>query len=315
MIKNKLLNELNDIAPIYIDEHLEWSKRKKVARTMMYKTVSVAACLVLVITSVFALMPGGFLRGNDHGIVPQESSTTDTQIGDHTPPQIDPPTVIYAENLELGAVGNEVVVFPPELGSVRFAGNLYELMYDDETYEDCVFAVSVSFYMEFKESEEYHTLIAESKKVYESMWDRYNNEFLPHKLKVHNTDAMDWNCEDCLHYHSLHEQDEKRVDDLNREALEASEREREEHEIKLREYGNSLMESLGLDYRFVTVNWINAEPVITQEFRILHLTKEQLLNFKVTDEIGAEFVLLPEWADCGEDVINRDYNSYPVQIE
>lgn len=51
-MKNNILNELDAIDPIYIDEHLEWGKRKKTTYIMIYRAISVAACLVFIVTSV-----------------------------------------------------------------------------------------------------------------------------------------------------------------------------------------------------------------------------------------------------------------------
>lgn len=262
-------------------------------------------------------MHGGFFKTDNSENKPSDTEQNDTQHGNFKNPHADPLKIVYAEGFEIKIddSSSENTMIPT--GSVIFTGSLYDIISSHELYSDSVFAVSVSFSMKYEESEEYLSLIAEAEELYDSMWGRYYNEFQSHKLNSHNTEVMDWNCEDCLRYHSLYEQDEKKIDDLNREALKVSEREREEHDIKLSEYCNSLIESMGIDYRFVTINWINAsddiEPVVTQELRILHLTKEQLLNFKVTDEIGAEFVLLPEWVDCGEDIINRDYNLYTAQ--
>ena len=260
---------------------------------------TIAACLVLIVTSVLVLIPGGFFKTENPGT--------------------DPLKIVYAKDLEIKIDDRNSENIMISTGCVKFTGSLYDIVRDAEPYIDCTFAVSVSFSMEFKESEEYLSLIAEAEDLYESMWNRYYNEFQPHILNVHNTEVMDWNCEECLQYKALHEQDEIKIDDLNREALRVSEIDRENHDKKVRECGNSLFESMNLEYRFVTINWTNMpdspEPVITQELRILHLTKEQLLNFKVPDEIGAEFILLPEWVDCGESVIYRDYSLYPIEIE
>lgn len=308
-MKNKLLEELYDIDPIYINEHLEWDKRSKNKRAMLYRIASVAACLVLMVTSICVLIPGGIF----------DAVLNKTQDGDYNDPHSVPTKIVYANNYEIKIDDNSSEIEKLPIEGVTFTGSLYNIINDKELYIDSTFAVNVSFSMEFKESEDYYALIAEAENIYESMWNRYYNEFQLHKLSVHNTEVMDWKCEDCLRYHSLHEQDEKKIDDLNREALNVREKDREKHDIKLREYGNSLIESMGLDCRFVTLNWINAsddvEPVVIQELIILHLTKEQLLNFKVPDGIGAEFTLLPEWVDCGESVIYRDYSLYPVELD
>ncbi len=87
----------------------------------------------------------------------------------------------------------------------------------------------------------------------------------------------------------------------------------------VREYGNSLLTAAGLNYRFVTICWTDGgdstEPVSVETLRILHLTKEQLRSFRVPSDIGAQFVLLPKWVDCGKDTVYRDFSLLPIQCE
>ena len=93
----------------------------------------------------------------------------------------------------------------------------------------------------------------------------------------------------------------------------------EDRGATVREYGNSLLTAAGLNYRFVTICWTDGgdstEPVSVQTLRILHLTKEQLRSFRVPGDIGAQFVLLPKWVDCGKDTVYRDFSLLPIQCE
>ncbi len=315
-LERKVLISLSDIAPEYIDEHLEWDNRRTALKKTLLKNLSVAACIMLVLTAVFTIIVKDFTSGP--AVLPQESSPSNIQLGSETGPQIDKLDVIYAEDFNINSIGGEVV-YHYKSGSVNYRGELHDLIFDDEKYEGNVFAVNISFSADLKNSDAYYELVSKAETLHKAMWKRYDNEFKNHKLGAHNSEVMSWSCDECLYYNSLHEQDTEEIDRLYREAEEVNQSDIAAHREYLRKYCKSYIETMGLEYSCVKVIWGNgyddSDPIDTQEIVMLHLTKEQLKTFKAPNDVAVEFTLLPEWTDTGETVIYRDSDLYPVQCE
>ncbi len=339
-----LSDNLGEVDSYFLDEYYENRRRRAVRRSSIVKYSGMVAAVAVVITLSLTVMLSTFrasptsdpadtlnvtLDNTENESVGGESSVPETDNNkfnkeEHTKPNYNDYTVIYAEEKDdsLGdIVEDEVYIEPPKSGEVRFSGELYDIIKSDELYENTLLAVEMSLHMEFVESEEYKQIKAEAQRKSDMMWERYNNEFLPHiKTHLHTQGTMDWNCDECLRLHKLHETDESDIDNMNREADIILETDHEAHVQKVKERAEVYKASLGLEFKNVKVIWSD-DPQKVDEFttvwdvRFAYLTKEQIASFDASDDIGVELKLIPRWMDAGEDVIYRSQDFYPVTIE
>lgn len=329
--KNILTDKLGEIDSKFLDEYHDRRSRRGVRRKNVMKYCSIAASVMIVITISLATMlpmfrntPAGNPVDTSNGVVDNADSNKDNPINDNNKPDYSDYTVIYANDKDYSSGDNvevEDVYIPPKSGEVRFRGQLYEIIESDDVYENKLFAVQMSFHMEFEESEEYKQMIAYAQSRSDKMWERYNNEFLPHiKTHSHTQGTMDWNCDECLRLHNSHETDESDIENMYREADTILESDREAHAEKVKERAEAYISSLGLEFKNVKVIWSDDpekvdEFTVVWEVRFTYLTKEQLATFEAPDDLGIEFSLVPEWMEIEEEVIYRSQNLYPVTLE
>ena len=336
--KNILTDKLGEIDSRFLDEYHDRRSRRGVRRKNVMKYCSIAASVMLVITISIATMlpmfrniPTGNPVDTSNGVIDNQDSNKDNAdsnkdnpVKDNNKPDYSNYTVIYADEKDYSLddkVEVEVDIEPLQPGVVRFSGELNEILKSDEAYENTLFAVEMSFNMEFEESAEYKQMLADAQSINDLMWERYNNEFLPHiKTHSHTQGTMDWSCDECIGLHNLHETDESDIDNMYREADNILETDLEEHAEKVKERAEAYISSLGLEFKNVKVIWSDDPEKVDEstsvwEVRFTYLTKEQLTSFEAPEDLGIELSLVPEWIDTEEEVIYRSQDLYPFTLE
>ncbi|MBR5322592.1 MAG: hypothetical protein IKU48_03510 [Clostridia bacterium] len=336
--KNLLTDKLGEIDGKFLDECHNRRSRRALRRKSIMKYGSLAASVMIVIAiSLMAMLPafrntpaGNPIDTSTGGIDNVDTdndnsdSSKDNPTNNNNKPDYSNYTVIYAEEKDYSLSDNVVVedvYLPPKPGKVRFSGGLYEILKSDELYKSTLFAVQMSFNMEFEKSVEYETLLQEHYDFWLLLWEKYDNEIVPH-YKSHSLShgGRDITCEECLRLSDIHEKDLADYNAMGEQIRSIEESDRAAHAEKVKERAEAYISSLGLEFKNVNVIWSD-EPEKVNEFtkvwkvQFTYLTKEQLASFEAPDDLGIEFTLLPEWMDVGEDVIYRSNGQYPVTLD
>ena len=336
--KNIITDKLGEIDSKFLDEYHDRRSRRALRRKNVMKYCSIAASVMLVITISIATMlpmfrntPTGNPVDTSTGVIDNSDSNkdnadsnTDNPVKDNNKPDYINYTVIYADEKDYSLgdkVEKEDVYIPPEPGKVMFSGELNEILKSDDIYENTLFAVQMSFNMEFEESVDYETLYQEHYDFWLLLWEKYDNEIVPH-YKSHSLShgGMDITCEECLRLSDIHEKDLADYNAMGEQICSIGESDKAAHAEKVKERAEAYISSLGLDFKNVKVIWSDDPEKVDEstsvwEVRFTYLTKEQLASFEAPEDLGIELSLVPEWMDTEEEVIYRSQDLYPFTLE
>ena len=343
--KNILTDKLGEIDSKFLDEYYDRRRRRGKRRKNRIKYCSIAASVMFVITislaatiPMFHNIPVENPAGTSNGVIDNTESSTyntdssndntdanpDNPIKDNNKPDYSDYTVVYADENDYisdDKIEAEDVYIPPEPGKVSFSGGLYEILKSDDLYEKTLFAVQMSFNMEFEKSVDYETLYQEHYDFWLLLWEKYDNEIVTH-YKSHSLPhgGMDITCEECLRLSDVHEKDLADYRAMGEQIRSIEESDKAAHVEKIKKRAEEYISSLGLEFKNVTVIWSDDpknvdESTSVWEVRFTCFTKEQLASFEAPDDIGIELSLIPEWMDTEKDVIYRSQNLYPITLD
>lgn len=325
--KNILTEKMTEIDGAFLDEYYnrkeERSAHKKRNTVIRYCGIAASLAVVIALSVVTLQMlkpdnvddPNNVLDHPDNvQIVTKDDFTSDEEV--HLKPI--QKTVMYSKEEDFG-LSEEELYTPPKVGKVRYKGELYTIMNDNELYENCIFAVKISFGAEFEPSVEYKKLITIGEYRQNVMFDRYENEYTKHIKQTHEKGYHDNTCDECNRLLELHQGDEAEINAIFQKADEVLRKDREVYAENVKELSDEYLGSIDFGFKDLTVIWSDSTESaeyapVWKDIKIMHLTKDELASFEAPDNLGVEFTLIPEWMDVNEETVYRDIDLYPVAV-
>ncbi len=268
---------------------------------------------------------GGTERPNDRDDIPVKDN-------DDTPKK---ENIIYSDsktdyNQDSNDVDNEdVMVDNAEVGNL-FSGvghgeiiimnSLSEAM-EKEHEDGDLFAVgiNVGWYWVMPETEEVAELNRQISELLESGKREYYKHFYEDKENHPNygiPGKPDTECDVCRMLREKVDEDYERANNLQKQVDAIEKAELAKHTEKMEKEAREFIESIGADFKKITVVWTNTDIGIDQDdimageetgrretLYVLYLTEEQIcsINLPESREFGLRIDLIPEWLDADTD--------------